>query len=150
MVAGDGAGPAARGFAEGWGLPLLAEPTSGSRGGPNLVAAYRLLLDEPALGGRIEHVVVFGRPTLSRPVTRLLARPEVGWILVRATRTTRARSEPDVTVGRCRGAGWLAGLPGLRRVDRRPGPRRLAGRVAAGRSGRARRRWTRSWTAGRS
>jgi 2-succinyl-5-enolpyruvyl-6-hydroxy-3-cyclohexene-1-carboxylate synthase len=82
VIAGDGAGPDARRFAEAWGLPLLAEPTSGSRGGPNLVAAYRLLLDLPALGGRVERVVAFGRPTLSRPVTRLLARPEVAVDLV--------------------------------------------------------------------
>lgn len=82
VVAGDGAGPDARRFAEAWGLPLLAEPTSGSRGGPNLVAAYRLLLDVPALGGRVEQVVAFGRPTLSRPVTRLLARADVALGLV--------------------------------------------------------------------
>jgi 2-succinyl-5-enolpyruvyl-6-hydroxy-3-cyclohexene-1-carboxylate synthase len=82
VVAGDGAGPAARRFAEVAGLPLLAEPSSGSRGGPNAVGPYRLLLDRPELGGAVERVVAVGRPTLSRPVTRLLARPDVELVLV--------------------------------------------------------------------
>lgn len=81
VVAGDGAGPRARELAESAGWPLLAEPTSGARGGPNRVGAYRLLLDG-APGAGIERVVVLGRPTLSRPVTRLLARPEVEVVLV--------------------------------------------------------------------
>lgn len=84
VVAGDGAGVQARPLAVHLGLPLLAEPTSGARGGPSLVAAYRILLDHPELGGRIEHVIAFGRPTLSRPVTRLLARSEVTVDLVLA------------------------------------------------------------------
>jgi 2-succinyl-5-enolpyruvyl-6-hydroxy-3-cyclohexene-1-carboxylate synthase len=39
------------------------------------MATYRLLLDH--LGDEVERVVVAGRPTLSRPVTRLLARDDV-------------------------------------------------------------------------
>ncbi|MGC5627457.1 2-succinyl-5-enolpyruvyl-6-hydroxy-3-cyclohexene-1-carboxylic-acid synthase [Georgenia sp. Z1344] len=79
VVAGDGAGAAARRLAECGGWPLLAEPTSGARGGRCAVSAYRELLDLPQLGGRIERVVVAGHPTLSRPVTRLLgwAEPEI-------------------------------------------------------------------------
>ncbi|MCC3281316.1 MULTISPECIES: 2-succinyl-5-enolpyruvyl-6-hydroxy-3-cyclohexene-1-carboxylic-acid synthase [Arthrobacter] len=75
VVAGDGAGEIAAMFAQRAGLPLFAEPSSNARFGPNSVTAYRLLLEE--LGGQIERVVVFGRPTLSRPITALLARPEV-------------------------------------------------------------------------
>lgn len=76
VVAGDDAGPHARVLAERAGWPLLAEPTSGSRTGANAIRCYRLLLDaEP--GRRIERVVVVGHPTLSRPVTRLLARDDV-------------------------------------------------------------------------
>jgi 2-succinyl-5-enolpyruvyl-6-hydroxy-3-cyclohexene-1-carboxylate synthase len=96
VVAGDGAGRDARDYAEAWGLPLLAEPTSGSRGGPNLVAPYRLLLDRPELGGRIERVVAFGRPTLSRPVTALLARPEVELVLVQRHPDDLAPDRTDV------------------------------------------------------
>ena len=76
VVAGDDAGPPARVLAERANWPLLAEPTSGSRTGDNALRCYRLLLDGP-LGQRIERVVVLGHPTLSRPVTRLLARADV-------------------------------------------------------------------------
>ena len=76
VVAGDDAGPPARILAEQAGWPLFAEPTSGSRTGDHPVRSYRLLLDGD-LGRRIERVVVFGHPTLSRPVGRLLARDDV-------------------------------------------------------------------------
>jgi 2-succinyl-5-enolpyruvyl-6-hydroxy-3-cyclohexene-1-carboxylate synthase len=76
VVAGDGAGPLARMFAEAADLPLLAEPSSGARSGPNAVGAYQLLL-EGELGDQIERVVLFGRPTLSRSVDHLLHRDDV-------------------------------------------------------------------------
>lgn len=75
VIAGDGAGEIAALFARRAGLPLLAEPSSNARFGPNAIGAYRLLLEE--LGPEIERVVVFGRPTLSRPVAGLLARRDV-------------------------------------------------------------------------
>lgn len=75
VVAGHGAGELAAVFAQHLGLPLLAEPSSNARFGPNAVAQYRLLLEH--LGPDVERVVVFGRPTLSRPVAALLSRPEV-------------------------------------------------------------------------
>jgi len=76
VVAGDDAGPPARILAESAGWPLLAEPSSGSRTGANAIRTYRLLLGSE-LGDRVERVVVCGHPTLSRPVSRLLARPDV-------------------------------------------------------------------------
>lgn len=81
VVAGDDAGPPARQLAEAAGWPLLAEPTSGSRTGENALRTYRLLLGTD-LGARIERVIVFGRPTLSRPVTRLLERADVEVLVV--------------------------------------------------------------------
>jgi 2-succinyl-5-enolpyruvyl-6-hydroxy-3-cyclohexene-1-carboxylate synthase len=76
VVAGDDAGPPARMLAERAQWPLLAEPTSGSRTGTHAIRTYRLLLGTP-LADEIERVVVFGHPTLSRPVSRLLARTDV-------------------------------------------------------------------------
>jgi 2-succinyl-5-enolpyruvyl-6-hydroxy-3-cyclohexene-1-carboxylate synthase len=76
VVAGDDSGPPARTLAERANWPLLAEPTSGSRTGTHALRCYRLLLDGD-LGRDIERVVVFGHPTLSRPVSRLLSREDV-------------------------------------------------------------------------
>ncbi|MET9019838.1 2-succinyl-5-enolpyruvyl-6-hydroxy-3-cyclohexene-1-carboxylic-acid synthase [Actinopolymorpha sp. NPDC004070] len=91
VVAGDGADAQARWLAETGGWPLLAEPSSGARSGPNALGPYRLLLDtRPDLEAGIERVVVHGWPTLSRPVTRLLARPDVEVVVV-----SRRPSWPD-------------------------------------------------------
>ena len=76
VVAGDDAGPRARQLAERANWPLLAEPTSGSRTGTHALRTYRLLLGT-GLADHIERAVVFGHPTLSRPVSRLLARDDV-------------------------------------------------------------------------
>jgi 2-succinyl-5-enolpyruvyl-6-hydroxy-3-cyclohexene-1-carboxylate synthase len=111
VVAGDRAGRGARWLAEAGGWPLLAEPTSGARSGRNAVAAYRLLLGRPGLGGAVERVVVLGRPTLSRPVTALLVRDDVEVVLVADHPDDRGPGRP---VGRVVGSvvpAWLAGRP---------------------------------------
>ena len=85
VLAGHDAGPVAAAFALALGLPLLAEPSSNARFSVNAIAAYPLLLgpsggldgDGHPLSTRIERVVLFGRPTLTRPVQALLARPDV-------------------------------------------------------------------------
>ncbi|MGO4186282.1 2-succinyl-5-enolpyruvyl-6-hydroxy-3-cyclohexene-1-carboxylic-acid synthase [Pseudarthrobacter sp. TAF60_1] len=79
VLAGHDAGPVAEAFARAHGLPLLAEPSSNARFGPNAVGPYRLLLQHfgPGSAQPIERVVLFGRPTLSRPVSALLARADV-------------------------------------------------------------------------
>ncbi len=76
VVAGDDAGSAARILAERGGWPLFAEPTSGARVGDHAVRAYRLLLTTE-LAEQIERVIVLGHPTLSRPVTSLISRPDL-------------------------------------------------------------------------
>lgn len=83
VVAGADAGAAAEQFAHDGGFPLVAEIVSGARFGRQIVHGYRPLLDDPELGGRIERVVVFGRPTLSRQVTRLLMRDDAEVLAVR-------------------------------------------------------------------
>lgn len=109
VLAGDGAGLIAAQVAAGGGWPLLAEPSSGARLRPLAIGPYRLLLDHPDLGGAIERVLVFGRPTLSRPVSRLLARDDVEVVVV----STR----PDWTDAAARAA---LVVPAVRSVRERP------------------------------
>lgn len=84
VLAGDApaqVGHRARELAETARLPLFAEPSSNARSGRCAIAGYRLLLDT-ALGERIERVLVFGHPTLSRPVHRLLSRRDIELVVV--------------------------------------------------------------------
>ena len=84
VVCGDATaaeGAAARRFAEASGAPLVAEPSSNARSGPNALRCGRLLLGTE-LADRVERVVMFGHPTLSRPVNRLLTRPDVDLVVV--------------------------------------------------------------------
>lgn len=60
-------------------LPLVAEPSSNARRAA--LRTGRLLLGG-RLAERVERVVVFGHPTLSRPVNRLLARDDVELVVV--------------------------------------------------------------------
>jgi 2-succinyl-5-enolpyruvyl-6-hydroxy-3-cyclohexene-1-carboxylate synthase len=75
VVAGHGATAAARELAESGGWPLLAEPTSGSWGGPNLVSAGPYVVGSaPFLRSHTpRRIVVMGRPTLSRAIARMVA-----------------------------------------------------------------------------
>lgn len=109
VVAGDGAGEEARSLAEARGWPLLAEPGSGARGGPAAVPAYRLLLDGP-WGREVRRAVVVGRPTLSRPVARLLARGDVEVLRVQRPSAAwpRAGEDADVLLDELP-PDWLAG-----------------------------------------
>ncbi|MFT4216649.1 MAG: 2-succinyl-5-enolpyruvyl-6-hydroxy-3-cyclohexene-1-carboxylic-acid synthase [Micropruina sp.] len=103
VICGDASvevGRQAAEFASAAGLPLVAEPSSNARA--TALRTGRLLLGSP-LADDVERVVVFGHPTLSRPVNRLLARDNVEVAVVSA-----APEWPD--------AGWQATLvvPGLR------------------------------------
>lgn len=119
VVAGHDAGPLAADFAAALGLPLLAEPSSDARFGVTALSTYQYLL--PTLGEQVEAVVLFGRPTLSRPVAALLGRADVESVLF--------LSEP---------APWFT--PGRRReriVESLEELAAFAGTAPAG--------WTRSW-----
>ena len=83
IVAGEGASPRAREWSQASGFPLLAEPASGAwtSGG---VLPFEQSLVSSSLGREVDTVVVTGRPTLSRPIHALLARPDVHVVLVDA------------------------------------------------------------------
>jgi 2-succinyl-5-enolpyruvyl-6-hydroxy-3-cyclohexene-1-carboxylate synthase len=84
IVAGDcppEVGSAIAGLAMRARVPLLAEPSSNARCGKAALSTYRLLLSSTLAEG-IERVVVFGRPTLSRPITKLLNRDDIELVVV--------------------------------------------------------------------
>lgn len=85
VVAGTGAGERAEEVARELGAPLLAEIASGAHFGPNLVVAYRELLGTANFGDRVQRVIVFGHPTLSREVPALIQRDGVETIVVRGS-----------------------------------------------------------------
>jgi 2-succinyl-5-enolpyruvyl-6-hydroxy-3-cyclohexene-1-carboxylate synthase len=78
VVCGDGDYDAAAlvDLAEQAGWPVLAEPSSGARRGPNALPAYQFLLATPEFVAdhRPDVLVSAGRPGLSRPQSALLAR----------------------------------------------------------------------------
>ncbi|MDO4242164.1 MAG: 2-succinyl-5-enolpyruvyl-6-hydroxy-3-cyclohexene-1-carboxylic-acid synthase [Actinomyces sp.] len=84
VVVGDCPDPATgrlgRALAEHLAWPLLAEPTSGARGGAMALTRYAELLGTPE-GARLvastERVVVLGHPSLTRSVSALLARTDL-------------------------------------------------------------------------
>jgi 2-succinyl-5-enolpyruvyl-6-hydroxy-3-cyclohexene-1-carboxylate synthase len=79
VVCGDGDYDAAAlvALAEQAGWPVLAEPSSGARRGPNALPAYQYLLATPEFvaAHRPDVLVSAGRPGLSRPQSALLAGP---------------------------------------------------------------------------
>lgn len=83
-------------LAHAWRWPLLAEPTSLVRTNANAVAAYSALLaggdgsvggDGAQLSQEIEQLLVVGHPTLTRPISALLAREDIYQVVL----TSRAR-----------------------------------------------------------
>ncbi|MBH0055028.1 2-succinyl-5-enolpyruvyl-6-hydroxy-3-cyclohexene-1-carboxylic-acid synthase [Salinibacterium sp. SWN139] len=95
VIAGTGAGPRAEQVARELGAPLIAEVASGAHFGPNLVVAYRELLNAANFGDRVARVIVFGHPTLSREIPALIQRRGVQTIVVRHP------SADDYNPGRC-------------------------------------------------
>ena len=81
IVAGDGASPCALEWSQTSGFPLLAEPASGAWASGGVVPFEQSLVAS-SLGREVDTVVVTGRPTLSRPIQALLARPDVRVVVV--------------------------------------------------------------------
>ncbi|WP_309102894.1 2-succinyl-5-enolpyruvyl-6-hydroxy-3-cyclohexene-1-carboxylic-acid synthase [Microbacterium sp.] len=117
VIAGADAGPAAEEVAHAGSWPLIAEIVSGARFGRLLVHGYRELLRQDELGGRVERAVVFGHPTLSREVARLLSRADVDVIAVsrggealnlnHRSRPVRAVAVAEGTADRAWLGAWL-------------------------------------------
>jgi 2-succinyl-5-enolpyruvyl-6-hydroxy-3-cyclohexene-1-carboxylate synthase len=86
VICGDGDYDAAAlvDLAEQAGWPLLAEPSSGARRGPNALPAYQYLLATPEFmaAHRPEVLVSAGRPGLSRPQSALLAGPAARHVVI--------------------------------------------------------------------
>lgn len=121
VVAGHGAGPDAEQLAADGGWPLIAEVSSGSRFGRNVIVAYRDLLREDDYRTAVDRVVVFGHPTLSREVPALLQQDGVETIIVapigaevynparRADRIVSAVSVADGPADRAWLGAWVVG-----------------------------------------
>jgi len=112
-------------LAEQAGWPVLAEPSSGARRGPNALTGYQYLLGTPefAAGRRPDVIVSAGRPGLSRPQLAFLG-GSAGRHIVIAQGPGRwadpQRSATDVAAGiRLTGTptGTTAWLDGWRRAD---------------------------------
>jgi len=127
VICGDGDYDAAAlvGLAERAGWPVLAEPSSGARRGPNALPAYQYLLGTPefAAARRPDVIVSAGRPGLSRPQMAFLGGSAGRHVVIRQGPGRWAdpqRSATDVAAGiRLSGtpAGTTAWLDGWRRAD---------------------------------
>lgn len=87
IVAGDGAADEKTtvkmvNAAGALGIPLIAEPTSGLTSLESWIPHGPWVVE--ALGERVEQVIQVGRPTLTRPVSRLLSNPKVRKVVVSA------------------------------------------------------------------
>ncbi len=127
VICGDGDYDAAAlvELAEQAGWPVLAEPSSGARRGPNALPAYQYLLGTPefAAARRPDVIVSAGRPGLSRPQMAFLGASAGRHVVIRQGPGRWAdpqRSATDVAAGiRLSGtpAGTTAWLDGWRGAD---------------------------------
>ena len=142
VVAGDTAHPSvgslARSLAEHLDWPLLAEPTSQARSGPQALSRYAELLGTPAgrgLAQQADHLLVLGHPSLSRSITALLGCDDLDITVL----TERARWT-DVS-------GWARRVVPMDGPDHEPDDVALQAARLAARLGleRADAAWTDSW-----
>lgn len=115
VVAGHGAPPAPPG------LPVVAEPTAPAW--PDALAAGPWLVGSPLLDQlRPEQVLVLGRPTLHRPVQRLLADPTLAVTVITERPEWTDVAGTALAVGTavcCRGSPDPAWLARWQRADQR-------------------------------
>ncbi len=116
VVCGDGDYDAAAlvDLAEQAGWPVLAEPSSGARRGPNALPSYQYLLGTPEFTAayRPEVIVSAGRPGLSRPQSALLAGPAARHVVI--SQGPGRWADPQRAATDVAAAVQLAGGPGGR------------------------------------
>jgi 2-succinyl-5-enolpyruvyl-6-hydroxy-3-cyclohexene-1-carboxylate synthase len=141
VVCGDGDYDAAAlvRLAERAGWPLLAEPTSGARHGPNALSAYQYLLASPgfAAAHRPDVLISAGRPGLSRA--------QLGLLAAGALRHVAIAEGPGRWADPQRAATDVAAAVRLRGARRAGQPRREREGPAAGGAPRASTAWLDSW-----
>lgn len=135
LVAGDGAPePAAYvALAQQRGWPVLAEPTSGARRGPNALSAYHYVLSSPGFAEkhRPDVVVTLGKPGLSRALLALLETARQHVVISRTPRwADPTRSATRVVPGPAEDPATPVGAPGPERGGR-DGPARSSGWLQA-------------------
>lgn len=116
VVAGDGADDAVVKAAEARGVPIIGEPSSGACSSPNWVAHGPLVLAGHPQMGRVGQVVVTGRPTLTRPVTALLADTSVRKVVI-----SDRRAYSDI------GGNAAVVAPGISSAHQSPAPSKKQG-----------------------
>lgn len=114
IVAGNGDDGTSVAYASATGYPLLAEPSSPAFGSPWWTPHQQEMLRR--YSSEVQQVVLVGTPTISRPVSALLARPDVRIIVVsEGSEWPDVRGYADVVVPRlaapCK-PGDVAGVPG--------------------------------------
>ncbi len=116
VIAGAESGTPALETAEAFGWPIFAEPSSRCRYGANSIVAYSAILaEDEELKAKIQRVVVYGKPTLSREVQKLISREDVELIVIQSELTglfnpfgNASEIVDDVTVNGEVSSEWLA------------------------------------------
>jgi 2-succinyl-5-enolpyruvyl-6-hydroxy-3-cyclohexene-1-carboxylate synthase len=130
LVVGDATpslGAAAVRLAQAHGWPVVAEPSSGARHGPNALRLGHLLIDDPEWfqTRRPQRLLIVGHPTVHRQVGTLMQDPAIEVVVVAATArwadsTRTARSVlielPQPAARPILDPGWL---PDWQRADER-------------------------------
>ena len=130
VVCGDGDYDAAPllALAEQAGWPVLAEPSSNARRGPNALTGYQYLLSSPQFmaAHRPDVIISAGRPGLSRPQSALLRTPGARHIVIThgpGHWADQARAATDVAAAVSLVSGpATAGPPTPLSASRTPGP----------------------------
>lgn len=118
-------------------VPIFAEPSSVLASHPRTIPAHTQLLGRPAAAEaltRITHVIVTGRPTLSRPIVQLVDRDDLETIVVPYDADGLAATVPPHCTNAAGTSTWWAEWSALTSTgtDRTSDPAPVNGPAAAG------------------